>query len=80
MTKPGVTGGTMTARRSTGKRRVARAVWYVKKGVVELRAAPLGLPGPGEAVVRTLFSGVSRGTERLVLNGAISPRDRKSVV
>jgi threonine dehydrogenase-like Zn-dependent dehydrogenase len=72
MTKPGVTGGTMTARRSTGKRRVARAVWYAKKGVVEVRAAPLGLSGPGEAIVRTLFSGISRGTERLVLNGAVS--------
>ncbi|NJO22767.1 MAG: zinc-binding alcohol dehydrogenase [Sphingomonadales bacterium] len=51
---------------------MARAVWYTKKGSVELRAAPLGLPTPGEAVVRTLFSGVSRGTERLVLNGAVS--------
>jgi threonine dehydrogenase-like Zn-dependent dehydrogenase len=75
MTKPGVTGGTMTARRSTGKRRVARAVWYAKKGIVELRAAPLGLPGAGEAIVRTLFSGVSRGTERLILNGAVSPSE-----
>lgn len=75
MTKPGVTGRTMTARRSTGKRRVARAVWYAKKGCVELRATPLGLPGAGEAIVRTLFSGVSRGTERLVLNGAVSPSE-----
>lgn len=75
MTKPGATGGTMTARRSTGKRRVARAVWYAKKGVVELRAAPLGLPGAGEAIVRTLFSSVSRGTERLILNGAVSPSE-----
>jgi threonine dehydrogenase-like Zn-dependent dehydrogenase len=29
-------------------------------------------PGPDEALVRTLFSGISRGTERLVLNGAVS--------
>ncbi len=75
MTKPGVTGSTMTARRSAGKRRVARAVWYAKKGIVELRAAPLGLPGAGEAIVRTLFSGVSRGTERLIFNGAVSPSE-----
>ena len=27
--------------------------------------------GPGEALVRTLFSGISRGTERLVFEGAI---------
>lgn len=72
MTKPGVTGSTMTARRSAGKRRVARAVWYTKKGIVELKAAPLEPLAPGQAVVRTLFSGVSRGTERLVLTGAIS--------
>lgn len=75
MMKPGVTGSTMTARRSSGKRRVARAVWYAKKGIVELRAVPLGLPAPGEAIVRTLFSGVSRGTERLVLNGAVLPSE-----
>ena len=72
MTKPGVTGSTMTARRSAGKRRVARAVWYTRKGIVELKAAPLEPLAPGQAVVRTLFSGVSRGTERLVLTGAIS--------
>jgi threonine dehydrogenase-like Zn-dependent dehydrogenase len=61
----------MMARRSTGKTRVARAVWYARKGTVELRAAPLPRPQPGEAVVRTLFSGISRGTERLVFNGEV---------
>ena len=58
-------------RRSTGKTRVARAVWYARKGTVELRAAPLPRPQPGEALVRTLFSGISRGTERLVFNGEV---------
>ncbi len=58
-------------RRSTGKTRVARSVWYARKGTVELRAAPLPRPQPGEAVVRTLFSGISRGTERLVFNGEV---------
>lgn len=72
MTKPGVKAGNMATRRATGKFRIARAVWYAKKGVVELRAAPLKLPGPGEALVRTLFSGISRGTERLVFNGAVA--------
>jgi 2-desacetyl-2-hydroxyethyl bacteriochlorophyllide A dehydrogenase len=61
----------MMTRRSTGKTRIARALWYARKGVVELRAAPLQRPKPGEALVRTLFSGISRGTERLVFNGAI---------
>ena len=61
----------MMTRRSTGKARIARALWYAKKGVAELRAAPLPRPQPGEALVRTLFSGISRGTERLVFNGAV---------
>src|SRR5262245_27592688 len=65
----------MMARRSTGKSRMARALWYVKKGAVELRAAPLVPPGPGEACVRSLFSGISRGTERLVWQGAIAPSE-----
>ena len=65
----------MMARRSTGKSRVARALWYVKKGAVELRNAPLPPPGPGEARVRSLFSGISRGTERLIFEGAIGPSE-----
>ena len=65
----------MMARRSTGKTRMARALWYVKKGTVELRSAPLPPPGPGYARVRSLFSGISRGTERLVLLGAIGPSE-----
>jgi len=62
----------MMTRRSTGKTRIARAIWYPSKGMAELRAAALPGPQPGEALVRTLFSGISRGTERLVFNGAVS--------
>lgn len=61
----------MTPRRSTGKMHVARALWYAKPGTIELRTAPLPPPRPGEARVRTLFSGISRGTERLILNGRV---------
>jgi NADPH:quinone reductase-like Zn-dependent oxidoreductase len=70
-----IRSGNMMARRATGKTRVARALWYVKKGSVELRATPLPPPAPGEARVRSLFSGISRGTERLVLEGAIGPSE-----
>jgi len=61
----------MMTRRSVGKTRIAKSLWYAKKGVAELRAAPLPPPGPGWARVRTLFSGISRGTERLVFSGAV---------
>src|SRR5262245_48307637 len=61
----------MMTRRSVGRTRVAKSLWYAKKGVAELRVAPLQPPGPGQARVRTLFSAISRGTERLVFNGAV---------
>lgn len=61
----------MTTRRSAGKMAMARALWYVRPGVVELRPVQLGMPQPGEARVRMLFSGVSRGTERLVAAGLV---------
>ncbi len=64
-------GGKMMTRRSTGKARFARALWYAREGVVELRNARLDPPARGEARVRTLFSGISRGTERLVFEGRI---------
>lgn len=61
----------MTARRSLGKMHVAHALWYTAPGTVELRTAPLRVPAPNEARVRTLFSGISRGTERLVAEGKV---------
>jgi threonine dehydrogenase-like Zn-dependent dehydrogenase len=64
-------GGNMMAPPSHGKAVTARALWYASKGVVELREAALGPPGAGEARVRTLFSGISRGTERLVFSGGV---------
>jgi threonine dehydrogenase-like Zn-dependent dehydrogenase len=61
----------MMTRPSDGKVRTARALWYAGKGLAELRSADLRPPMPGEARVRALFSGISRGTERLVFNGAV---------
>ncbi|HMN37456.1 MAG TPA: zinc-binding alcohol dehydrogenase [Hyphomicrobium sp.] len=58
-------------RRSQGQMVVARALWYVKPGVAELRTERLAAPAPGEARVKTLFSAVSRGTERLVAFGHV---------
>jgi threonine dehydrogenase-like Zn-dependent dehydrogenase len=64
-------GGNMMAARPSSDARATRALWYVGKDTVELREAPLPPLGPGEARVRTVFSGISRGTERLVFHGAI---------
>jgi threonine dehydrogenase-like Zn-dependent dehydrogenase len=55
--------------------RVARALWYVTFGRAELRPVVLPSPGPGEALVRTLWTGLSRGTERLVFEGRVPPSD-----
>jgi threonine dehydrogenase-like Zn-dependent dehydrogenase len=49
----------------------ARALWTVAPGVAELREERLPPPGPDQALVRMLASGVSRGTERLVLQGRV---------
>jgi len=64
--------GNMMAPQASDKPRMARALWYVKPGAVELRAAPLPPPGPGAARVRSLFSGISRGTERLICAGGVA--------
>lgn len=60
-----------TARRSFGQIVVARSLWYVKPGVAEIRTERLSNPRPGEVRVATLFSAISRGTERLVANGEV---------
>jgi threonine dehydrogenase-like Zn-dependent dehydrogenase len=49
----------------------ALAFWVREAGVGEIRPAPLNEPGPGEVFVRTLRSGVSRGTETLVFRGGV---------
>jgi NADPH:quinone reductase-like Zn-dependent oxidoreductase len=50
---------------------VAHACWIVEPGRAELREERLRLPGEGEVLVRTLASGVSRGTESLVFHGRV---------
>jgi 2-desacetyl-2-hydroxyethyl bacteriochlorophyllide A dehydrogenase len=49
----------------------ARALWYVAPGKAELREAALPAPKPGEVLVRMLYSGISRGTERLIFEGRL---------
>ena len=50
---------------------LARAFWIAEPGRGEIRAEPLPVPAADEALVRTLYSGISRGTEALVFNGRV---------
>jgi threonine dehydrogenase-like Zn-dependent dehydrogenase len=51
----------------------AQAMFYTAPGVAELRDVVLPPLGSGQVEVRTLFSGLSRGTERLIAAGAVPP-------
>src|SRR5262245_3429029 len=64
-------GGNMMAALSGERPRMARARWSPAEGVVELQEVPLPPLAPGEVRVRALFSGISRGTERLVFQGGV---------
>lgn len=49
----------------------ARAFWLRAPGYGEIRTVALPEPGPDDVFVRTLRSGISRGTETLVFRGGV---------
>ncbi|MDR7111047.1 hypothetical protein J2X03_000911 [Microbacterium trichothecenolyticum] len=55
----------------------ATAWWTVGAGQGEFRREPLPGVSDGEASVRTLFTGVSRGTEALVARGEVPASERE---
>jgi threonine dehydrogenase-like Zn-dependent dehydrogenase len=55
----------------------AEAFWLRAPGHGEIRPVGLPEPGPDDVVVRTLRSGISRGTESLVFRGAV-PHDQRA--
>jgi len=57
----------------------AHAFWVRAPGVGEIRSVKLPEPGDGDVIVRTLRSGVSRGTETLVFRGGV-PADQYEVM
>ncbi|MFF3547365.1 zinc-binding alcohol dehydrogenase [Streptomyces platensis] len=59
--------------------RVACAFWITAPGQGEIREVPLRDPDADEVLVRTLCSGVSRGTETLVFRGGV-PVSQHSVM
>jgi threonine dehydrogenase-like Zn-dependent dehydrogenase len=51
----------------------AQAFWLRTPGVGEIRPVTMPEPGGDDVMVRTLLSGVSRGTETLVFRGGVPP-------
>lgn len=51
--------------------RSRRAFWITAPGAGMVHTEPCPAPAPGELGIRTLYSGISRGTESLVWNGRI---------
>ncbi|MGD9986253.1 MAG: zinc-binding alcohol dehydrogenase [Pseudonocardia sp.] len=58
---------------------IARALWLRAPGEPEIRDVSVDEPGPGEVLVRTTFSGVSRGTEAIVFRGGV-PANQRAVM
>ena len=58
----------------SGKAAQATAYWTTGPEHGELRSEELHAPGPGEALVRTLYSGISKGTEIVVHTCSVPPR------
>ena len=49
----------------------SRQLWFVEPGRVEVREHTLAAPGPGQVLLRTLYSGISSGTELLAYRGQL---------
>jgi threonine dehydrogenase-like Zn-dependent dehydrogenase len=54
----------------------AEAFWVAEPGRGEIRSVELAVPGPGDVLVRTVRSAVSRGTETLVFGGRVPAAER----
>lgn len=57
--------------KSTDARAKALALWYTAPGECNLNEVALPAPEPEDCLLTTLWSGVSRGTERLVCEGRV---------
>ncbi|MFF3891153.1 FAD-dependent oxidoreductase [Streptomyces sp. NPDC001914] len=57
----------------------ARAFWLASPGHGEIRDITLNEPAEDEVLVRTLYSGVSRGTETLVFRGGVPENQHASM-
>ncbi|MDY6812974.1 MAG: zinc-binding alcohol dehydrogenase [Pseudomonadota bacterium] len=55
----------------------AAALWVTGPGTAEIRAETLPALAPGQLGARALYSGISRGTERLVWRGQVPASERE---
>jgi 2-desacetyl-2-hydroxyethyl bacteriochlorophyllide A dehydrogenase len=55
----------------------AQACWIAEPGKAEIREVDLAAPTDGQALVRTLFSAISRGTETLVFEGRVPASEHR---
>jgi threonine dehydrogenase-like Zn-dependent dehydrogenase len=60
-------------------RQIARSYWLETPGMGRIRSKPLPEPGADQVLVRTLYSGISRGTESLVFHGRVPPDQYQSM-
>jgi len=58
---------------------IGRAFWITAPGRGELRDAPLPPATAGQTLIRTLATGVSRGTEALVFAGRVPPSQHEAM-
>ncbi|MDH4413100.1 MAG: zinc-binding alcohol dehydrogenase [Rhizobium sp.] len=49
----------------------ASALWFEATEICRLRRETLGTPSQNEVLIRTLYSGISRGTEALIFKGQV---------
>ena len=57
----------------------ARQFWIRSPGVGQIRRADLAPRQDGEVLVRTVYSGISRGTEAIVFRGEVPPSRHKEM-
>ena len=57
----------------------ASAFWVAAPGRGEIRRELVPDPGPGEVLVRTQYTAISRGTESLVFAGRVPPEAADSM-
>ncbi len=75
----GVTSDTASGPLGFTGTRAATAYWLCEPGRGELRVEDLPEPGPSEVLVRSLHSGISRGTELLVHRGGVPEAERDAM-